>query len=1100
MGKAIGIDLGTTNTVVAVLLDGRPQVLEDDKGYRVLPSVVTVDEFGGKVVGHAARNRILTHPDRTVYAIKRIIGRRFDSDQVTEARQRVGYPIAPAPDGGSLVTLGEEKLSPAEVSGLILQTAREMAERALGTTVDEAVITVPAYFNHQQRAATLEAARLAGLRCERLINEPTAAALAYGYRREVERTLVIYDLGGGTFDVSVLHLAGGVYEILATRGDTFLGGEDFDYRLVDHLADQFQTQSGIDLRRDRMSLQRIKDAAERAKCELSFTDRTTVLVPRITPDRSLEAAISRLALEGLVEDLVQRSLEVTRKAVSDAGLQIADIDDVIIVGGQTRMPRVREALAGLFGKEASRGVHPEEVVAIGAAVHASSITEAVGAPHHVLIDVTPFDLGIDVAGGLFQTVVSRNSHVPTSDTRIFATTRDNQDSVRITVRQGDSRFADENEFLGEFVMDGLTPAPRMETKVEVTFRIDSSGMLHVAAAEPGTGEARRITVRNYAEVAGAKGAVPAQLDGDVATPSAAGAAPSTRTIEAPAAVGQPVGAQAAVAGAAGPKVGFLSALLGRGRKPAAAPSPGPAKAPSTAASGAASGTASDAAAPTRTSSPPAAGPVADGSGGRISLPTLQPLDEVGSDELLALEPLPDATPSVAQVAEDELSEGHLYEADLSPAELSEADLFEGELSESELSGEDVFGLGPPSSVSPASDAAGRASEPAAVGMAGASRDSWRDEGDHFEMPADDEDEDEHVPVGLAGGYEAAESDPFFSMADSSTPELSLPELPAAPTAAATAAAASAAAGRASPTIAPALDEEAFDLESEEVLLGLGEEAFTDMGEEAFADLGEEVLADLGDDAFAEAAGDLFAEDEPTRNTAADHLDQLDLDESRAAEPVTSDLFEFITPQGLPAPPPMPDDLDEDEPLFLPPPALRGEDHDRDARVAGRSSRGIPAADDSVDRTDDALFSLPPALSSRPPVGQNDDERTEIFARSASAGARPEASATKRRRRKPARLKLAYRSVDAMVQEYRENLRRGGCFVKTTKPLPVGRECVIEVRAPGMEEPLCLGGVVTWSSVGLSTLPAGQDPGMGIEYRLDDLRRGEIERVMAGLDL
>ncbi|RME28397.1 MAG: molecular chaperone DnaK, partial [Deltaproteobacteria bacterium] len=496
MGRSIGIDLGTTNTVVAVLHEGRPQVVEDDKGYRVLPSVVSVDDFGTATVGHAARNKILTDPDRTVYAFKRLMGRRFDSEQAVEARKRVGYEIRPAADGLCTLRLGNQVLTPVEVSALVLQTAKEMAERALGEPVDEAVITVPAYFNHQQRAATFEAARVAGLRCERLLNEPTAAALAYGFRRDSDRTIVVYDLGGGTFDVSVLHLSGGVYEILATKGDTYLGGEDFDYRLVDYLADHFQTQTGVDLREDRTALQRIKDAAERAKCELSFTDRTTVLVPRITPQHNLELAVTRLTLESLVEDLVDRTLDVTRRALSDAGLQLSDIDDVILVGGQTRMPRVREAISGLFGREPSRGVHPEEVVAIGAAVHAASLTDRDDAPQHVLIDVTPFDLGIDVIGGLFQPIIPRNTHVPTSETRAFATSQDDQEAVRVTVRQGDSRFADENEFLGEFIMSGLTPAPRMQTKVEVTFRIDSNGMLHVSAMEPGTGESRRITIRN----------------------------------------------------------------------------------------------------------------------------------------------------------------------------------------------------------------------------------------------------------------------------------------------------------------------------------------------------------------------------------------------------------------------------------------------------------------------------------------------------------------------------------------------------------------------------------------------------------------------------
>ncbi|NOY28453.1 MAG: Hsp70 family protein, partial [Oligoflexia bacterium] len=717
MHTAIGIDLGTTNTAVAVLVDGRPKVLADDKGYRVMPSVVTIDEYGTEIVGHAARNRILTDPDRTVYAIKRLIGRRFDSAQVTEARQRMGFDIEAGPDGGCMVIAASQRLTPVEVSAMILRTAREMAERALGEPVEEAVITVPAYFNNQQRTATYQAAELAGMRCDRLINEPTAAALAFGFRRDLDRTLLIFDLGGGTFDVSVLHIAGGVYEILSTRGDTFLGGEDFDYRLVDYLADHFQSDTGFDLRHDRMALQRIKDAAERAKCELSFTDRTTVLVPHLTPDANLELAVTRLTLEGLVEDLVQRSVEVTRKALADANLQIADIDDVILVGGQTRMPRVREAISGLFGKEPSRGVHPEEVVAIGAAVHAAGITDADDAPQHVLIDVTPFDLGIDVAGGLFQTVLTRNIHVPTSDTRTFATTQDDQDSVRITVRQGDSRFADENEFLGEFTMHGLTPAPRMETKLDVTFRIDSSGMLHVSAVEPGVSEVRQITVRNYGEVAGSKGSVAAQIEGDG---KGNDQVDQTAVSEAAAPMAAETGRQS-----------FLGSLLGR-RKKKPQPQPQPPSAPETTAKEV---DATDPAPPQDQAPPdgpsdgvatPASSPPPSDSSSRISLPHVDLLDELTD---AGLEPL----------------EGELVETD-------DDDL--------------DFDLDAPAPVSESAD------EAASVGLAGSALDAWDDSDDahdSFALPSfDDEDEDEgdsDFPVGLAGGGFGDAADADFADAD-----------------------------------------------------------------------------------------------------------------------------------------------------------------------------------------------------------------------------------------------------------------------------------------------------------------------------------------------
>ena len=520
MGKAIGIDLGTTNTAVAVLVDGRPRVLEDEKGYKVLPSCVAFKGDGKRVVGQTARNLIITQPENTAYAIKRLMGRRYDSPEVAEVKKLVSYGIEPADDGTCKVRVGEDWYSPIQISAVILQVAKEMAERSLGEPVDEAVITVPAYFNHAQRSATFEAARLAGLRCERLLNEPTAAALAYGYRKDVERRIVVYDLGGGTFDVSVLQLARGIYEVLSTSGETHLGGEDFDQRIVDQLSDDFIAKTGVDPRTDPTALQRLKDAAERAKCELSFTDRTTILIPMITMADSLETSLSRLTLEGLVEDLIERTLEITRDAIKAAGLRLADIDDVILVGGQTRMPRVREAIRSLFQKEPSRSVHPEEVVAIGAAVHATSLT-SIDAHKPLLLDVTPFDLGIDVAGGLFKKIIEANSQVPASFTESFATVKDNQTLVRVTVRQGASPIAVENEFLGEFVMSGLTAAPRMETKVEVTFKIDTNGMLHASATEAGSGERKRITIRNYAEFVQGDDVQP-DLEGDLGGPEEGG--------------------------------------------------------------------------------------------------------------------------------------------------------------------------------------------------------------------------------------------------------------------------------------------------------------------------------------------------------------------------------------------------------------------------------------------------------------------------------------------------------------------------------------------------------------------------------------------------
>ncbi|MEY3213237.1 MAG: molecular chaperone DnaK [Pseudomonadota bacterium] len=423
MGRTIGVDLGTTNTAVAVFQKGRPKVIEDDKGYKVLPSVVSMREDGSFVVGQLAKSLVLTAPDRTVYAAKRLIGRRFDSPEVQEARKHLPYTIEEGPDGLCRMKVGDKLMTPVEISAIVLQVAKQIAERAIGETVDEVVITVPAYFNHGQRAATMEAARLAGLRCERLLNEPTAAALAFGHRKDLDRNILIYDLGGGTFDVSVLHVSDGIYEVLATDGDTYLGGEDFDQRVVAWLAERFLRQKRVDLRKDRIALQRLKEAAEIAKCELSFQDKARILVPRITAKDNLEDTITRTQLEEQVNDLVERTLNVVRGAVAAAGLQLKDIDDIVLVGGQTRMPRVREAVSGLFGKEPNRNVHPEEVVATGAAIHAESLGNPEAKPA-LLIDVTPFDLGIDSVGGLFARIIERNSNIPATRTRTFTTARD----------------------------------------------------------------------------------------------------------------------------------------------------------------------------------------------------------------------------------------------------------------------------------------------------------------------------------------------------------------------------------------------------------------------------------------------------------------------------------------------------------------------------------------------------------------------------------------------------------------------------------------------------------------------------------------------------
>ena len=495
----VGIDLGTTNSCVAVVKNGRPKIIEDERGYNILPSCVAYKSKGKFVVGHGAKAMILTSPAQTAYAVKRVIGRKYTAPEVQEAVKRLTYDFLEGENQDVLVRLGEVELTPSEIASIILKCIKEVAERHLDAKVTQAVISVPAYFNHAQRTATIEAARLADLECLRLINEPTAAALAYGFKKDLEKRVAVYDLGGGTFDISVLDIGGGVYETLATGGNSYLGGEDFDYRMVDYLADQFKAEHGVDLREDRMSLQRLKDAAERAKCELSFVDKTPLLVPRIHDNLNLEITLTRETLESLVDDLIKETIRLTSEALREANVTLEELDEIILVGGMTRMPKVQEAIRVFFGMAPCKGVHPEEVVAIGSAVQAFSLEDE--ADGHLLLDVTPFSLGIDTAGGYMGTVVDRNTTLPVSMTRTFTTVRDNQEVVKVVVRQGEGEKADDNEALGEFALEGIREAPKMEPRIDVTFKIDANGILHVTAMDQDTGEAQAVRIRDYMEKA-----------------------------------------------------------------------------------------------------------------------------------------------------------------------------------------------------------------------------------------------------------------------------------------------------------------------------------------------------------------------------------------------------------------------------------------------------------------------------------------------------------------------------------------------------------------------------------------------------------------------
>jgi len=498
MGLTIGIDLGTTNSCIAVIRDDRPRVIEDDRGYNILPSCISIKGRGRFNVGHAAKAMALTDPQSCLYSVKRLIGRQYQSEAVQEAIKHVAFNISEGERGSVVLHLGEVELSPSEASSIILKAVKETAEKALGEPVTDAVITVPANFTHVQRKATMEAGESAGLNVLRLLNEPTAAALAFGFKKDIERKVAVFDLGGGTFDISVLQIGDGVYEILGTGGNTFLGGEDFDYRIVDWLADIYQQQFGQDPKSDPSARQRLRDASERAKCELSFVDKTPILIPHLMGNNNLEVELTREQLEEMVEDLIRETIQVTDQALRAAGVSVDELDDLILVGGMTRMPKIQERLRTFFGKKPCKGVHPEEVVAIGAAVHSYNL-QAEGGDGTLLLDVTPFSLGVDTAGGFFKPIVQRNTTVPCSESATFTTVRDGQDAVKITVRQGEETIAEGNSFLGEFVLTGVRAAERMVPRIDVTFRIDSNGLLHVSAVDRDTGQGQTIEVRDYIE-------------------------------------------------------------------------------------------------------------------------------------------------------------------------------------------------------------------------------------------------------------------------------------------------------------------------------------------------------------------------------------------------------------------------------------------------------------------------------------------------------------------------------------------------------------------------------------------------------------------------
>ena len=1004
MGLVVGIDLGTTNSCVSIIKDNRPRVIEDDRGYNILPSCVAMKGRGRFVVGHGAKALILTNPRETLYAMKRFVGRQFASPEVQEAAKQVSYDVVEASDGSVLLRMGELDLAPEEALSIVLKAVKEIAEKTLGEEVTDAVITVPAHFSHLQRKATMTAGEKAGLNVLRLINEPTAAALAFGFKREFHKRLAIFDLGGGTFDVSIVEAGDGVYEILGTAGDTFLGGEDFDYRIVNWLADTFKTQTGFDPRQDRVQLQRLKDAAERAKCELSFVDRVPILIPRLHGEHNLEADFTRDKLEAMVEDLINETIKITDQALRSANVSSHELDEIVLVGGMTRMPRIQEKIKAFFGKDPSRGVHPEEVVAIGAAVHAFSL-ESEGEGGHLLLDVTPLTLGMDVAGGFFRSIINKNTAVPCQETRTFTTVKDFQTEVNVVVRQGESRLARENDLLGEFVLAGVREAEKMVPRIDVTFRIDSSGMLQVSALDRDTGESQAIKIKNYIEsdAPGSDSKAVALARDDVQL---------VNSLE-PATV---AGVPNPMAGA-GPGKGLkgkLAGIFGRKKGKAAPPQPPMAPLAEPPAAGLTQSTASDPRVsatrpmPARPVTPP---PPHSGGSRPVAAPHAgrrggSPLAEFSDDLGRAVGGDPSALGSgdslgVAPRQADDFGVVPRQADDFGVARRQADD----------------FGVAP------------RGAEDFSVAPRGAEDFSVAPRPDQAAPgaapPLQEPAWPETVPVQDAFGVAPRGDLPGF--ADGVLPPPPPPNVPGRW-------------GSESPPPPPSSG-------GMPDLPGLSNGGLPPLDAAGIPDLDMGGLMEVGGPAPSEH--DAYGTRSPSPAAASAAGGLPDLSDLPQLDSYGAGGGGGAVPQPLDLPPELGETNDLANPFLANPNVM--------------STRPFDAPDEAFQQALGAHGGHADA---------NPDDMTAVAPKQTASPPKPA--------RKPAKLRISYKKNSTFLKEYTRNLERGGTFIKTKKPLGVGRECVLHVTVPGLEGTLQLRGSVVWSSKD-AEVGSGQEEGMGIRY-------------------